>query len=680
MKKSPLLLIAFFAALFTIFLFSCHPRTVTRNGIEMPYNEAAKLDFKDSEKALAKGKKIEAINLLNHLIKTYPASQWVDDAQSKLGDIYLADKRYQDAAIHFEIIRKNFRSSPLNLRATLRLGVCLYNLKKYDEVVATLVSDANDFTNSLERLEVYYFIASSYEQRGQPQNSLLYYGYMVQILKVQGLQSEVQTPFSTIPTKKTIEDRTIEIISETEDQKILRKVISAFGDSFPAQHALIRLAEIQLKDDRQSLAESNLEEFIRRFPNDFKIGKARTLLRRIQSRYLVNEQHIGVILPLSGKHRKFGQETLEGIELASSLMVDKFPNSNIQFIIKDSKSNPKHAADLVNDLVVNHQVIAIIGPLFSRTSFAAAEQALGIGVPMISLSSSEGLAEKGRYILQNSLVHKTQVRALVLYAMDKVKVNTEVKEKYGNSKRFAILYPDHQYGLLMRDLFWDEVVEEGGTIVGAESYKANATDFKNPVKKLVGLYYQEPRKEELEELERQAQEKGRRGRNLQLPPLLDFSALFIPDNYIRAGYIADHLPLFDIETKELLLLGDSNWNNPNLLKRSRYVQGAVFSDGFYLESENRDTRAFVANFRSAFNSDPKRHSAYAFDTAEFLIQLLQDPSNFSRNSLLQGILKMKHYPGVTGKISFDENGRVLKKPFLLRIERENIVEVKYKFK
>ena len=52
-----------------------------------------------------------------------------------------------------------------------------------------------------------------------------------------------------------------------------------------------------------------------------------------------------------------------------------------------------------------------------------------------------------------------QVKTLVSYAVEKLGLNT-----------FAILYPDENYGKTFMNLFWDEVIANGGKVVGVESY------------------------------------------------------------------------------------------------------------------------------------------------------------------------------------------------------------------
>jgi hypothetical protein len=72
--------------------------------------------------------------------------------------------------------------------------------------------------------------------------------------------------------------------------------------------------------------------------------------------------------------------------------------------------------------------------------------------------------------------------------------------------RFAILYPDETYGVTFMNLFWDRLIENGGKVVGLEAYNPEHTDFADPIKKLVGLYYKIP--EDLREAAELSSEEG----------------------------------------------------------------------------------------------------------------------------------------------------------------------------
>jgi len=167
----------------------------------------------------------------------------------------------------------------------------------------------------------------------------------------------------------------------------------------------------------QTQAENTLQDLSHKFPTDSITDEAKSLLHRLQGRYLTNQNKIGVILPLTGTYANSGQEALHGIELAVALIADTYPNSRLEFIVVDSKGDPENSAEAVNSLVTDHQVIAILGPLFGADSLAAAKQAQSLGVPMLSLSPAEGIPAVGPFIFRNALLYRNEVKLLVDYAM-----------------------------------------------------------------------------------------------------------------------------------------------------------------------------------------------------------------------------------------------------------------------
>ena len=156
------------------------------------------------------------------------------------------------------------------------------------------------------------------------------------------------------------------------------------------------------------------------------------------------------------------------------------------------------------------------------------------------------------------------------------------------------MYPQETYGKAFMNLFWDEIIRQGGHLVGIESYDASQTDFAEPIKKLVGAYYTVPadletsptvRKEESpyyhnpsetqDQLDyflpdpvarltglffqRPDQDRtkgpaiGRIREDDDIDPVVDFDVLFIPDAPKIAGLIIPQLAFYDI--KDIYLAG-----------------------------------------------------------------------------------------------------------------------------
>ncbi|MEE8410729.1 MAG: penicillin-binding protein activator, partial [Myxococcota bacterium] len=207
-------------------------------------------------------------------------------------------------------------------------------------------------------------------------------------------------------------------------------------------------------------------------------SQARDLLVRLNNRKKVEPRRIGVILPLSGRYQQYGKRSLDAIKLAFG------KNSTIELVIKDTEGNARIASKGVRDLVFESHAIAIIGPLFSGEALGAALKAEELSVPIIALSHRKGLPEIGGWVFRTALTVEAQAHALAKTAFDDL-----------GMKRYALLYPRSRYGKTFADAFWDEVDRRNGEIRGVESYEHNQTTFQEPVRKLVGRYYDMSRRD-----------------------------------------------------------------------------------------------------------------------------------------------------------------------------------------
>jgi branched-chain amino acid transport system substrate-binding protein len=202
----------------------------------------------------------------------------------------------------------------------------------------------------------------------------------------------------------------------------------------------------------------------------------------------------------------------------------------------------------------------------------------------------------------------------------------------------------------------------GGRIVGVESYDVLESDFTDPVKKLVGLYYDVPR------LKRKTEKDDP-------VPIIDFDAVFIPDSPKKVAMIMPQLAYYDVEN--VYVFGTNLWHSQKLIEMAeRYVQGAIMIDGFFAQSESKEVKDFVSVFEETYGEKPGFIEAVSYDTAMMLFKLISRPDISSRSELMFKIKKIKNYKGVTGLTSFDETGDVKKKFYLLRIKGEKFVEIK----
>ena len=242
------------------------------------------------------------------------------------------------------------------------------------------------------------------------------------------------------------------------------------------------------------------------------------------------------------------------------------------------------------------------------------------------------------------------------------------------------------------NLFWDHLIESGGKIVGVESYNPQHTDFADPIKKLVGLYYDIPDDlKEATQLSRQEGQNQKDGGAVSDPDItdenqaqktddeepeamVDFDAIFIPDEPKIAGLIIPQLAFYDV--KNVYLLGTNLWHSDLLIEMAaQYVQGAIMPDGFFAQSAEPAVQNFVQIFEETYQERPGFIEAVVYDTAMIIFGVLNKPDLRFKSELKNELLNMPVFSGITGPTYFDENGEAQKQLYLLKIKGRKFVEL-----
>lgn len=402
----------------------------------------------------------------------------------------------------------------------------------------------------------------------------------------------------------------------------------------------------------------------------------------MQAQQEVDVTTVGVLLPLSGKYKQFGERSRLAIDQA-------FAHTGIKLVLKDTEGDANKAAAALEALVFENHVVAVIGPLFSNEAMAAAIKAEELGVPLLALSHKAGLHEVGPYVFRTALTVEVQARALAKTAFEEL-----------NMTRFALLYPRSRYGIDFMQAFWDEVEKRHGEIRGVEAYEPSQTTFKEPIRRLVGRWFLNARPEFREALKalkeknysalRMRAEVGRLDK--ASPPLVDFDGLVIPDSGRQLGLIAPAVAFEDIllakdakaldrarraskqsAAQAVTLMGASTWNSGQTLDAcEQYCEDGVFVDAYYGGSSDARVRDFISGFQTRAGNEPYLSEAQSFDTAGFLARVLKQKRPQDRAALKDALLSAEPYTGVTGRMQFDANGELIKDLFSLTIKNHEI--------
>ena len=417
-------------------------------------------------------------------------------------------------------------------------------------------------------------------------------------------------------------------------------------------------------------AKDLFQHIVDSYPESRYFAAARDTIRRLEFQGVVDPHRIGVILTLSGKFGKFGYKALQGIELALRVFQSQPQNDTnpISLVVMDDQGDQERALAALDELFYKHHVSVVIGPLVSKLAEPLGKKAQELGIPLVALSQKE--AAGGDYVFNAALTPAMQVRELVQYATEKAGVSN-----------FAILAPQGRFGDEYVKAFWDEVDRTDGNVRGCENYVGDETDFREYVDKLVGLAQTDARMHEVEELRMlkaatQVKNRSKRfDRMFELKPIVDFQAVFIPDEPKALGQILPTFAYRDVE--KILFLGINTWNNPDLIARAgQFAEGAVFVDGFYSGSQSASSKKFIEEYHAVYGFDPTLVEAMAYDAGHILSSLMKSSDVASRSDMRDRITGLKDFPGVTGNISY-RDGRLTKRLSLLTVKSGKIEEIAF---
>lgn len=633
-----------------------------RSGVPSKPAPSAAADalFAAAENLFGIGAYDEALTLYNEYVSQYAEGSLAAAALMKIGYIRAVNGEYDAARAAYRRVASDYPASSFVQDALVEVLATYYQQGRYRDVIQHAPDMLQQMDSELHIFKTYALIGDAYMALNAPIDALDYY------VRAQESATELE--------QEAIRSKLKEAIAQldTADIAIL---VDHPDDSLPMEFLLYQLGLDYALAEQYDAALVALNAFIDRFPAGEDRILVDSLIDEIKKNVVFNHDTIGVLLPLSGSYESFGQRALRGIELALVQFSAQSGNPPINVIVKDTAADPAKTVQAMEELNQN-QVAAILGPIVN--SEIAAREAQKMGIPIITFTQKDNIPEIGDKVFRNFITPKMQVEAIASFTVENLGLY-----------RYAILYPDETYGLTFMNLFWDELIELGGTVVGVEAYKPQSTDFTDPIKKLVGLYYEIPEDLKPESVptgagddadasqstdEKDPGAAEDKAQDDEPQPIVDFDAVFIPDSPGKAGLIVPQLAYFDV--RDVYMLGTNLWHSGALIEiADQYVQGAIMPDGYFSESDSPIVQNFIRTFENTYQEKPDYIEAVVFDSALILFNAVSRPHIQYRNDIRDELLGMDEFPGVTGATRFDENGEAVKKLHLLRIKGRRFVEL-----
>lgn len=350
------------------------------------------------------------------------------------------------------------------------------------------------------------------------------------------------------------------------------------------------------------------------------------------------EKAVGVLIPLSGRWESVGQKILRGV-LAAQGVFSQDQASNVQLVIRDYGNDEDSIPSIIDEMVRDHSIAAIIGPVGERASEIVCGESQKRGLPAVMFTQADMSSRPGTYCFRNFHTIDMQARALLGAA------------RTMGITRFGIMSPDDHFGRTFSEKFQHQAPSFGIRVVRTRVYPLQKADYKQ---ELTALF---------PGLKRQPYRAGAD----------DPEAVLIPDSAKNAAVIASYFSYLKI--RNVRIFGPTLWDSPEFLKvGGRYVEDAIFLSGFFQGSTGSSVQNFTHAFQDIFHAQPSVWEACAYDTARIIQGFLHEhgPSPMEIRAYLAGI---REYNGASGITSFLPDGSLEKSTHLLTVRGGSVQEI-----
>lgn len=347
---------------------------------------------------------------------------------------------------------------------------------------------------------------------------------------------------------------------------------------------------------------------------------------------------IGVFEPLTGENGGGGYQEVLGMRYANQVYptveIDG-TTYDIELVEVDNKSDKTEAISAAQSLI-SSGVSVVLGSYGSGVSIAAGDFFLDAKIPAIGASCTNPQVTLGNdYYFRVCFLDPFQGTVMANYASQSGAKTAAVITQLGD---------DYSSGLGNYFINAFEELAGKGAVISQEQFQTNQTDFKAI---LTNIKAANP------------------------------DVIFAPSSIATA-------PLIIKQARELgitatIMAGDT-WENSTVIDNAgEYAEGVVLST-FYDEADpaNDEAKSFVEGFKKYLTDNKQSEiipgvSALGYDAYLVAIKAIKEANSTDTTAIRDAIEKVQ-LDGVTGSITFDENGDANKDMAFIKVVKDGVFE------
>lgn len=327
-----------------------------------------------------------------------------------------------------------------------------------------------------------------------------------------------------------------------------------------------------------------------------------------------------VLLPFSHPRanvRAEAESMLAGIELAM------FNRDEETFLIlpKDT-AGKRSTAQARAEEAIEEGVDIIIGPLFSANVQTVREPAAEAGIPVVAFSNVKAAAGDGAYLI--SVAPEEEVARIVEVATDR------------GIEAYAFLGPDSAYGRRVEEALRFEAFRTGARMISSAFYDpANDAPVDEARQVATAIIFEAE------------QNPGK-------------VAVLIPEGGVKLRGVAPLLPYYEVDTRQIVMLGTSLWNDDSVWREPTLI------GGLFPAPDPETVSRFEDEFERIYSREPTSLASIGYDAGALASALA------SADALTaEGVVQPDGFFGVNGLFRFRPDGIAERNLAVLEISVED---------
>ncbi len=336
-------------------------------------------------------------------------------------------------------------------------------------------------------------------------------------------------------------------------------------------------------------------------------------------------------IPKVGEGTKFAaQMWLEEVMAAGGLEVGG-KKYLVELVVEDNEAKAESAVKASTKMITEDEVLVIVGPQSSKQAIPAGDVANNYGTPMITPWSTNPDATKDRpFVFRGCFLDPFQGPVLANF----------ITEEFGFTKA-AVLYDvasDYPKGLA--EFFKEawEKVHGPGSVVAFESFTTKDADFSSQLTKII--------------------QSGA-------------EVLFTPQYYNEVALIVQQAHELGWNKP---IVGSDSWGSAETVELcGKDCYGLFFSSHYAAAGATGATKDFIDRYQAKFGYVPDDVAALTWDSLGIVKTAIQSLDGLTgdiekdRKAVRDAMAKVQEFDGITGKMTFTEEGDPIKCAVIVKI-------------